>query len=352
LKIIRIRDKNKECLYSKNYNWEFDTTSGFFMRYGTRKDDDPDYSPVGPEIADIEVSTICSGPFGTPCSWCYKSNTSNGENMTLETFVKVFNNINPYSNLTQIAFGIGDIDSNPDLIPMFEHCRLNNVVPNLTVNGARLYNRYKDGKTYYEKIVELCGAVAVSHYGDDICFNAVKQFTDLGMTQVNIHKILAEDTLDDCLDLLQKSQVDRRLEKLNAVVFLLLKPKGSRNNLTSLRDVKKYKELIEFAVSNNINIGFDSCGANKFLEAVKGMKNYDTYKMLAEPCESAAFSVYVNVDGRAFPCSFGEGTPGWEEGIDVVNCRDFIRDVWEGEKFRDFRHRAQQNKRSCVFYNI
>jgi len=169
---------------------------------------------------------------------------------------------------------------------------------------------------------------------------------------VNIHKILAEDTLDDCLDLLQKSQVDRRLEKLNAVVFLLLKPKGSRNNLTSLRDVKKYKELIEFAVSNNINIGFDSCGANKFLEAVKGMKNYDTYKMLAEPCESAAFSVYVNVDGRAFPCSFGEGTPGWEEGIDVVNCRDFIRDVWEGEKFRDFRHRAQQNKRSCVFYNI
>lgn len=338
-------------LRTENYNYNFNYNTGFFMRWGKTLEDDPQYSPIGPELADIEVSTVCSGPFGTPCPWCYKTNTPSGVNMSLDTFVDVVENLNQYNNLMQVAFGVGDIDANLDLVYMFRWCRENTIVPNITVNGSRLDNTF-EGRTYYQHIADYCGAVAVSHYGDDLCFNAVEKFTNLGMKQVNIHKILAEDTLDDCLDLLRKSQTDRRLEKLNAVVFLLLKPKGSRNNLTPLRDMKKYEELIKFAVGNNINIGFDSCGANKFLEAVKGMKNYDTYKMLAEPCESAAFSVYVNVDGRAFPCSFGEGTPGWEEGIDVVNCRDFIRDVWEGEKFRDFRHRAQQNKRSCVFYNI
>lgn len=350
--MIRSKKGQYEFLKSNTYNWIFDSVSGFFMRCGKTKDHDPEYSPLGPEIADIEVSTICSGPFGTPCSWCYKSNTSNGENMTLETFVKVFNNINPYKNLTQIAFGVGDIDANPDLIPMFEHCRLNNVVPNLTVNGARLYNRYKDGKTYYEKIVELCGAVAVSHYGDDICFNAVKQFTDLGMTQVNIHKILAEDTLDDCMDILKNRQKDSRLDKLNAIVFLLLKPKGDRNTLTTLKNIEKYRNIINYALDNNIAIGFDSCSANKFLEAVKDHKDYSTLEMYAEPCESGLFSIYCNTKGEFYPCSFSEGVGEWKTGIDLVNVDNFMKDVWFGERVTKWRFNLLERKRNCPVYNI
>jgi len=350
--MIRSKNEQYEYLRSSEYNWMFNPKSGFFMRSGKTLDHDPDYSPLGPEIADIEVSTVCSGPFGTPCAWCYKSNTASGENMLLETFIKVFNNINPYKNLTQIAFGVGDIDANPDLISMFEYCRENSVVPNITVNGARLYNRYKDGKTFYEKIAELCGAVAVSHYGDNICFNAVKQFTDLGMTQCNIHKILAEDTLDECMDLLKKRQKDSRLEKLNAIVFLLLKPKGDRNNLSVLKNNEKYRALIEYAVDNNISIGFDSCSANKFLDAVKNHKDYKKFETFAEPCESGLFSIYCNVKGEFYPCSFSEGVGDWKTGIDLVNTTNFMKDIWFSERVVEWRLNLLAKKRSCPVYDI
>jgi len=71
---------------STEYNFTFDTVSGFFARWGKNKEDDPSYSPYGPEILDIEVSTICHGINGKPCVHCYKSNTGVGKNMTLETF--------------------------------------------------------------------------------------------------------------------------------------------------------------------------------------------------------------------------------------------------------------------------
>jgi len=332
------------------YNYDF-YDNGMFLRWGYTKDHDPDMSPVGPEIADIEVSTICHGPNGVPCPWCYKSNTGIGENMSLETFIKIFNNINQKNNLMQIAFGIGDIDANRDLIAMFRSCRSAGVFPNITVNGSRLDLQFED-KSYAEHIAELCGAVAVSHYNDDQCFDAVKKFTDLGMTQVNIHKIICDSTIDECIDLISKRMTDPRLSKLNAIVFLLLKPKGIRNNLKMLTDMTKYKELILSAIHNNVGIGFDSCGANKFLEAVKDSPQYSMYSMLAEPCESACFSIYINVKGEMYPCSFGEGAEGWETGIDVVNCGDFLKEVWYNPRVEEWRNKNIANCRNCIFYEI
>lgn len=333
------------------YNYDF-YDNGLFLRWGWVKDQDPDFSPVGPEIADIEVSTICNGPNGTPCPWCYKSNTGHGENMSLETFINVFNKLNQENNLTQIAFGIGDINANPDLIHMFRWCRNNNVFPNLTVNGANLDSCDFEGVSYAQHIAELCGAVAVSHYGDDLCFNAVKKFTDLGMTQVNIHKILSDDTIDDCMDLIIKSKQDPRLKDLNAIVFLLLKPKGARNTMRPLTNMVKYKELINLAIEQDVILGFDSCGANKFLEAVKDSPQYKMYKMLAEPCESTCFSIYINVKGEMYPCSFGEGAPGWEKGINVVEAKDFLTDVWMNPRVTEWREKNIKNCRNCVFYDL
>ena len=149
-----------------------------------------------------------------------------------------------------------------------------------------------------------------------------------------------------------KSMSDPRLEKLNAIVFLLLKPKGSRNTMKQLTDMVKYKKLINLAINNNVKIGFDSCGANKFLEAVKDSPQYPMYSMLAEPCESACFSIYINVRGEMYPCSFGEGADGWETGIDVVKANDFIKDVWMHPRVVDWRNRNIANCRNCVFYKI
>jgi len=103
-----IGNEKEKNLISKSCNYHFNLETGFFASWGNTIKEDPTHSPFGPFIADIEISTICNG-LGTPCSFCYKSNTSNGTNMNLETFKSIFEKFPKV--LTQIAFGIGDLNN-------------------------------------------------------------------------------------------------------------------------------------------------------------------------------------------------------------------------------------------------
>ena len=338
-------------LRSENYNYNFNDVTGQFARWGKTLEDDPDYSAVGPEIADIEISTVCSGIGYGPCSHCYKSNTAVGENMSLETFKKVFSKLP--KTLTQIAFGIGDIWANKDIYRIMQYCRNNphnKVVPNVTTNG------YKLKKSDIERLAKLCGAVAVSRYNPpDVCYNTVKDLTDAGMKQVNIHMLLAEETYEDCFKLIDEAKSDYRLKNLNAIVFLTLKPKGARNNMTTLKSFTKYRELIEYAFSKGISIGFDSCSAPMFLQAMKDHENYDMYETLSEPCESFLFSIYINTEGKAYPCSFLEDTKGYK-GVDLTEIDDFMKEVWYGDEAKLFRDKVLNSKcgncRACPEYDL
>jgi len=190
--------ENKKEFFSKKYNFKFDKKTGFFIRYGATIEENPEFSEFGPEIADIEISTACSGLTGTPCSFCYKANTPKGTYMSYLTFKKVFHNLP--RTLTQIAFGIGDIDANPDIWKIFDYCRNNEhneVVPNVTINGARLTPETLDNLAKY------CGAVAVSRYNpSDFCYDAVEELSVRGMKQVNIHMLLSRETYEDCFKVL------------------------------------------------------------------------------------------------------------------------------------------------------
>lgn len=207
---------------STNYNYIFNPSNGFFMRWGKTFEEDPQSAPA-PEILDIEISTICH----KACSHCYKSNTSNGENMSLETFKILFSKLP--TTLTQIAFGIGDLNGNPDMIKIFKYCRENKVIPNVTINGEDLTDKKA------ECLSQLCGAVAVSIYDYDICYDAVKKLTDRGMKQVNIHCLTSLETFDRCMRVLKDSKTDDRLKKLNAIVFLRYKETKRMKNVENKR---------------------------------------------------------------------------------------------------------------------
>ena len=285
---------------------------------------------------------------------CYKSNTEIGKNMTFETFKTIFHKLP--KTVGQIAFGIGDLDANPDLWEIMWYCRENdynpNVAPNITINGAMLTNRNAG------LLSEFCGAMAISNYGADICYPAVKKMTDTGMEQVNIHQILAVETFDKCIQLMKDAKSDERLEKLNAIVFLLLKPKGKRNTMTPLTDLDKWKELSKFAFDNKVRFGFDSCSSPWFLDSIRD--DADIFKMVeqsVEPCESSCFSAYINTDGFFVPCSFCEGElDGWDKGLDVVHCDDFLTDIWFHEKTDKFRQALVKQKKAgnlhCPVFDI
>jgi hypothetical protein len=331
-----------KVLESPEYNYAFSLGHGRLMRWGITKESDPEFCKYGPEILDIEISTKCS----KACSWCYKSNTASGKNMSFATFKHIFDIIP--QTLTQIAFGIGDIDANPDLWRMMRYCRDHLVIPNLTINGERM------NPQYYDLIASNCGACAVSLYDKNTCYSAVKNLTDRGMTQVNIHCLLSEETFHKCKCVMQDRLDDPRLAKLNAIVFLWLKPKGNRNTLHQLSSMDKFKELINFAFDHDIKIGFDSCSSPMFLDAIEDRPDYDDMERCVDSCESTLFSYYINVDGIGYPCSFSE-TIG--EGIDLKQATDFLTQVWNHPstvRFRDVLKLTKniKNCRTCPVYSL
>lgn len=331
-----------KTLQSPEYNYIFSLGHGRLMRWGITKEADPEFCKYGPEILDIEVSTKCS----KACSWCYKSNTATGKNMSFATFKHILD-IMPQT-LTQIAFGIGDIDANPDLWQMMRYCRDHLVIPNLTINGERM------NPQYYDLIASNCGACAVSLYDPVTCYSAVENLTDRNMKQVNIHCLLSEETFDKCKQVLQDRLTEPKLAKMNAIVFLWLKPKGDRNKFHQLSNMDKFKELINFAFEHDIKIGFDSCTSPMFLEAIKDRPDYDDMYKCVDPCESTLFSYYVNVNGIGFPCSFSE-TP--EEGADLNKTKNFLKDVWNHHstiRFREWLEKGKDKRgcRTCPIYPL
>ena len=327
---------------SDGYNFVFNMKNGSFVRWGKDFIDNPDYSPAGCEIADIEISTKCN--FG--CPQCYKSNTANGENMSFDTFKIIFDKLPKI--VCQIAFGIGDIDANVDIWRIFEYCREKNVIPNVTINGSRMTAEY------YDNLARLCGAVAVSHYNDDLCYTAVQELTNRGMTQVNCHQILCEESLEQCHQIIEDKNKDPRLEKLNAIVFLSLKPKGNRNTSHIVTDRKKIVELIRHAINAKVNFGFDSCFAPIFQDIAKDIYPTDRLRGIldcCEPCESfGLFSCYIDVKGYYFPCSFMPQTLDWQEGINMLEVTDFLKDVWFSDKVCRGRSKSLACDRRCLPY--
>jgi len=268
--------------------------------------------------------------------------------MTLDTFAKVFAKLPP--TITQIAFGIGDIDGNPDLWKIMEFCRSNGVVPNITINGARMTPEY------FDNLAKYCGAVAVSVYDKDLTYDAIQELTNRGMRQINIHYMISEETIDMAYEVMNDMKNDPRLARMNAIVFLSLKTKGNAKKGFTQLSQEKFNALSEYAIENYVRIGFDSCSSFKFFASLDQNKKLteDFRKKMyecVEPCESSVYSSYINTEGKYFPCSFCENVDGWD-GLDVLAADDFIKDIWYNEKTVEFRNKLLNCKRDCPIYNI
>lgn len=331
--------------HADGYNMVFDTVTGNMMRWGNTLEEDPVMSPIGPEIADIEITSICEGPNGVPCKFCYKGNSRKGENMSLETFKDIFHKLPP--SVTQIAFGVdSNGTSNSDMFKIMDYCREHEVVPNVTVANITPVMAYR--------LANTCGAVAVSRYENKgWCYDSVQYLTSMGLKQVNIHAMVCEENFWMLMETINDYHNDIRLKGMKAIVFLSLKQKARGEKFTRLSQ-DKFDFLVNYAMQKNVPIGFDSCSAPKFAKAV----NYDKKLLpMIEPCESTCFSMYINQNGEYFPCSFTE-KDRWPKGIDVTaEGFDFMRDVWHGEKTIEFRNKllASQDDngmRHCPLYKI
>lgn len=329
---------------SEDFNYNFLKRNGYTELWGKTKEDDPVIAPM-PVILDMEITSICSGP-GTdgPCKFCYKSNTVNGKYMSFKTAKNILDKMP--KQLTQVAFGVdAKCESNPDWFNIFKYVRELGFIPNVTV--ADISDETAD------KLASVCGAVAISRYENkEYCYNSVKKLTDRGITQTNIHIMISKQTKHQVFETLEDIKNDPRLAKLNAIVFLSLKKKGRGKSFECLTS-DEFKEIVDKAMSLKVNFGFDSCSAHKFLKSIENIEKYKHLSVYCEPCESSCQSSYINEEGIYFPCSFAEKScEDWMEGLDVVNCNDFVNDIWNNEKTNKFRKMLLENNRNCPLFEI
>jgi MoaA/NifB/PqqE/SkfB family radical SAM enzyme len=339
-------NKKRKVLRSPHVNYIFDKASGFMATWGKTKEQDPDYSDVGPFILDIEITERCAGvgPNKELCNYCYKSNTHEGHNLSLQDFKTILDKVNYNGQLTQIALGLGAAATeNPDIWAMCEYTRSKGIIPNGTVADISPTTAFNINKYF--------GACAVSIHGNkNVAYNSIHELAQLegtgNLKQINIHHVIFQENLKETYEILQDIKTDPRLKKLNAIVLLSLKNKGRAENLYTPLQQSDFTKLVQHLLKEKISFGFDSCGAQKFINSIQNHPDKTNLTMLAEPCESSCFSSYVNCHGIYFPCSFAENNnKNWE-----VNLLEHdLKTIWNNNPFRQM---LLNNGRNCPLYKV
>ena len=372
--VVLVSDNGNRAVQAKDgsFHMMFRKSDGFTAKWGRTMDDDPTHCPWGNEIADIEITTACRGIRGIDkatgktsvndcdrrvCDFCYKSNQPNGSYMPFDTFKVVFDKMNQPRTMTQIAFGVdAECRTNPDVWRIMDYCNENGVTPNVTVADI-------DHETA-ENIVRRCGACAVSCYerNRNCCYDSIKLLTDEAKRQgrdsfkVNMHLLVSHETEKFVFEVLNDRLNDERLKDMGAIVLLSLKQKG-RGKAFRKMDDEVYKKVIFFLQDNHISYGSDSCGANRLMASLKeyykdkenGEEQYKRVLGCISPCESLMESIYINVNGEVFPCSFMDGEDNWKEGIDLKNdkYKNYTTQVWNHPRVLEWR----QNALRCINCN-
>jgi sulfatase maturation enzyme AslB (radical SAM superfamily) len=173
-----------------------------------------------------------------------------------------------------------------------------------------------------------------------------------GAKQLNIHYVISKQSVKFAYQLIDDIKNNSKLKGINAIVFLGLKPKN-RGQAFDVLPTDEYIELVNHCNNRGISYGFDSCSSPRYEVALDKSSIDPKLKknMLscAERCESSLFSAYVDVEGRYWHCSFGEGME-IANGVDMKTVTNFMDEVWNSDKTRKWRNRLFELNRECPLY--
>lgn len=326
----------------------FDETSGFLARsnilqHGIETDKEPTMRSY-PELIDVGIMGSCtSSSFGVCKSAgvdCYQNaETRRRPNMSVTQFERIVSQCKGRS--FQVALGgAGDPNKHESFEQILSLARENLIVPNLTTSGFLM------SENEISLIKKYCGAVAVSFYSrlkqdetesNPFTITAIKDLVSAGCV-TNIHYVLSKQSIGEAIYRLRNNMFP---EEINAVVFLLYKPVGQANKdkMLTIHDPSYILFLQELdRYDHPFKIGFDSCQSPAIRSFCPSVANESL-----EFCEAARFSMYVDCELNAFPCSFGHELSKFS--VDL-NSRSII-DAWNSEEFNYFRDLQKKMCRGC-----
>lgn len=318
----------------------FNKTNGFYIRTGVINTDGKDtgvdpFMRNYPQLLDIGIMGSCPNGRSGICAksgvQCYQNGLNMSvPDMSMEEYESIMKQCE--GKTFQIALGgRGDPNLHTNFKEICEITRKYDIVPNYTTSGISL----TDEQVKITK--EMCGAVAVSWYRNDITTTAINKFVAAGIT-TNIHYVLGKNSIDEAIERVKNNDFPKGI---HAVVFLLHKPvgQGQAENMLTMED-PKVKEFYEIIDNNNCDfkIGFDSCNIPGLLNFTKNIaeESIDT-------CEAGRFSAYITSDMKMLPCSFDNQELRW--AVDLKT--NTVEEAWKSEKFESFRSSFKNSCTSC-----
>jgi MoaA/NifB/PqqE/SkfB family radical SAM enzyme len=337
---IVINSKFHKITTTDDYQVLFNMENGLEVVRGVNGKEDP-FATELPLLLDIGIMGHCQNR----CAFCYQGDIEE-PHMTLENFKSIIDQTKHHVN--QVALGgRGDPNKHPHFKEIVEYARKNNVIPNYTTSGINLTDEEVE-------ISKLCGAVAVSDYGNNTTYIAVQKFIDAKI-KTNIHLIFTRPSYTKCLQILygsnpwtksqkQKSDDLFEFDKLFAVIFLLFKPQGRGANCQGLKPVSYQIEAVAKLLleerKRKVGIGIDSCLANHIFK-YGGLTKIQ--KMVLDSCEGSRQSAYISPSMKMMPCSYAEPFMG----VQITQEQD-INYIWNRSNvFKQFRSQLKKRPYNC-----
>lgn len=300
-----------------------------------------------PELIDIGIMGSClSGKTGMCKNAgidCYQNAVSSCKpDMKLDDYEWIISQCK--EKVFQVALGgAGDPNKHRDFGDILKVTRDNGIVPNLTTSGYQLLDNE------IKLIREYCGAVAVSYYsrleGENesnyLTCNAIEKFVSAGCI-TNIHFIISNDTIEEAIYRLENNIWPNGI---SAIIFILYKPVGLGIEEKRVRNDDRLKKFMELIVNKNYpyRVGFDTC----FTPALCNYEEKISFQSI-DACEAARFSMYINSELVAYPCSFDN-----QIGLYKVALKpDSIQMAWDSVIFEKFRNNSTEKCAECVKNNI
>jgi len=336
-----IKSSFDKVFRNDDYEVFFNSRTGLEVTRGLPGKPDPIMTEL-PLLLDIGIMGSCKNK----CSFCYQGD-GNEPNMTLDNFKRIMDQTNYHVN--QIALGgRGDPNKHENFAEILTYARDSGVVPSYTTSGIDLTDEEIE-------ISKMCGAVAVSDYGQDMTYEAIQRFINAGI-KTNIHLIFSSASFQKCIQLLYGTNpwteriahqdVPRfHFTKLNGVVFLLFKPQGRGAKCPDLAPSKyQLKVMAEKVLSPNedvkFKVGIDSCLANHLYKFGNVSELHD---LVIDSCEAGRMSAYITPAMEMMPCSYADKSLA----IPITKEKD-ISYIWNRSRsFKGFRSILKKNPYTC-----
>lgn len=318
----------------KKYNfWElFNEQNGTLIRSNVYGSKENPFMRSFPELIDVGIMGKCVFGGKGVCEAagvdCYqKGAESKKDNMRLVDYKTIVEEAN--GKTFQIALGgAGDPNKHSNFGDILRITRENKIVPNLTTSGINMTDEEIGLMKKY------CGAVAVSYYSrllngretNEQTVSAISKLRDIVPT--NIHYIISKDSIEEAI---YRMDNDIWVEGINAIIFLLYKPvgfgKAEKTNISREHMDTFMKSALE--KNHPYRVGFDTCFTPIILD-------YDEYFEIEsiDSCEAARFSMYIDSEMFAYPCSFDNQKGKYKISLKQAS----IQEVWNSTIFNQFRN--------------